>query len=68
MKYEIVKGPLDPGKPSKARYRVAQAEGQQLRVRIVDAESPSFAADFQAAFRANVRRLRRENSVLAAAE
>lgn len=69
MKYEIVPGPLDPGKPGKARYRIAQGNGgERLRVRVVDAESPNFAADFQAAFRENVRRVRRENRLLAAAE
>jgi len=68
MKYQIVQGPLDAGRPAKARYRTASQDGGTLRVRVVDADSPSFAADFQAAFRANVRRVRRENRLLDAAE
>lgn len=67
MKIEIVDGPLDVGTPAKARYRTAQVDGAKLRVRVVDADSPSFGADFASAFRANVRRIRRENAALAIA-
>ncbi len=59
-----VDGPLKPGKPSKARYRTAEREGQRVWLRVVDADSPTFAADFQASFAANVRRARRENRVV----
>ncbi|WP_157217545.1 hypothetical protein [Flavisphingomonas formosensis] len=63
MKVEIVNGPLDIGKPSKPRYRMRRENGEWVRVRVVDADSPTFAADFLAAFRANVRRVRRERRV-----
>lgn len=56
-----VNGTPDAGKPSKPRYRMAQRNGETVKLRIVDADSPRFAADFQAAFAANVRRVRREN-------
>jgi len=56
-----VDGPLDPGKPRKPRYRTAEREGKRIRLRVVDADSPSFVADFRASFAANVRRARSEN-------
>jgi len=59
-----VDGPLKPGKPSKPRYRTAERDGTRVRLRIVDADSPTFAADFQASFAANVRRARNENRVV----
>lgn len=68
MKIEIVKGEMSDGKAAKPRYRVASANGQRFRVRVVDADSPTFGADFLSAFRANVRRARQENTLLDAAE
>lgn len=56
-----VNGRPDIGRSSKPRYRTAQRNGETVRLRVVDADSPHFAADFQAAFAANVRRARREN-------
>lgn len=63
-KVTVVEGPLDPGKPSKPRYRTAEREGKRVRLRVVDADSPTFAADFQASFAANVRRVRHENRMV----
>ena len=60
----VVDGPLDTGKPGKAKYRTVERDGTRLRLRVVDADSPSFAADFQASFAANVRRARDENRAL----
>jgi hypothetical protein len=51
-------------RPPKARYRTVQRDGEIVKLRVVDADSPNFAADFQAAFAANVRRARRENRAL----
>lgn len=68
MKPQIVDGPLTSGKAGKPRYRTAVSEGQKLRVRVVDADSPTFGEDFESAFRANVRRVRRENRLVKAAE
>lgn len=59
-----VDGPIDPGKPSKPRYRTAERDGKRLRLRVVDADSPRFTADFGASFAANVRRARTENREL----
>jgi hypothetical protein len=67
MKVEIVKDGIDAGQAGKARYRTVDADGAPMRVRVVDADSPNFAADFQAAFRANVRRIRRDSRALAVA-
>ena len=64
MKFEIVEGPIADGKAGKPRYRTAHVDGAPLRVRVVDADSPSFGADFAAAFSANVRRVRRDNRAL----
>jgi hypothetical protein len=59
-----VAGRLNPGKPRKAKFRTAQKDGKWVRLRVIDADSPSFAADFQASFAANVRRARSENRAL----
>jgi len=59
-----VEGPLDPGKPSKVKYRTVERDGMRVRLRVVDADGPNFAADFQASFAANVRRARGENRAL----
>ena len=59
-----VDGPIDPGKPSKARYRTVERDGVRVRLRVIDAESPHFLADFHASFAANVRRARAENRAL----
>ncbi|HEX5182695.1 MAG TPA: hypothetical protein VFW19_06025 [Allosphingosinicella sp.] len=56
-----VNGTPETGKPGKPRYRIVQRNGETVKLRVVDADSPRFAADFQAAFAANVRRARREN-------
>ena len=49
-------------KPGKPVYRYARtAEGRRIAVRVVDADSPTFAEDFEAAFNANIRRARRAN-------
>ncbi|WP_326524323.1 hypothetical protein [Sphingomonas sp.] len=63
---KIVDGPLSEDAPAKAKYRVAQADSGAMKVRIVDADSPTFGADFRAAFAENVRRARRENRALKA--
>lgn len=49
------------GKPSKAKFRTARRDGKSVRLRVIDADSPTFAADFLASFAANVRRARIEN-------
>ncbi|WP_284734345.1 hypothetical protein [Sphingosinicella terrae] len=59
-----VEGPIDPGKPDKARYRIVRRDGTQVRLRVIDADGPRFAADLQASFAANVRRARAENRAL----
>lgn len=64
MKVVVVDGPLDAGKPGKPKYRTAERDGKRVRLRVIDADSPRFAADFQASFAANVRRARRENREL----
>lgn len=65
MKLEIVDGPLDAGKPSSPRYRTAIGpDGKQVRVRTLDPNSATFAADFLSSFRANVRLARAENRAL----
>jgi hypothetical protein len=62
----FVEGPIDPGKPSKPKYRTVERDGNRVKLRMINADSPRFAADFQAAFAANVRRARRENRELKA--
>ena len=64
MNVKVVEGPIDPGKPGKARFRTARKDGKLVRMRVLDADSPHFTADFQASFAANVRRARRENRAL----
>lgn len=59
-----VEGPLDPGKPGKVKYRTVERDGKRVRLRVVDADSPRFAADFRASFAANVKRARQENRAL----
>jgi hypothetical protein len=60
----LVDGPLDPGKPSRAKYRTAERDGKRVRLRVVDADGPRFTADLHATFAANVRRARDENRAL----
>lgn len=63
-KIEIVES-IDIGKPSKPRYRTAVGpDGQNVRIRMLDPNSPTFTADFLSSFRANVRRARAENKAL----
>ena len=64
MKVHIVDGPLAVGKASRPRYRTVRIDGQEVKVRVVDADSPNFTADFTAAFQASVRRARKENAKL----
>lgn len=59
MTLEIVPK-LIVGKPSRARWRMAKRDGEWVRIRVVDPDSPTFEADFLAAFRWNVRRIRAE--------
>lgn len=62
---KIVKGPIDVGKPSRRRYRTAIAsDGSKVRIRMIDAGSPTFTADFLDMFKENVRRARAENKAL----
>jgi hypothetical protein len=63
-KVTLVKGPLDPGAPARARYRVVEVDGSSIKLRILDADSPSFTADLSASFAANVRQARSENRLL----
>lgn len=56
---------IDVGKAAPARFRTAtDANGEKVRIRIIDADSPTFTADFLSSFRANVRRARAENRAL----
>jgi hypothetical protein len=64
MKIDIVDGPLDVGKPGKPKYRTVHKDGQAIRLRVVDADSPNFGAEFLASFRASVRKARAENRAL----
>jgi hypothetical protein len=53
------------GKPGKPRYRTAIGpDGEKVKVRIVDPNSPTFTADFLSMFRANVKHARQENKAL----
>lgn len=63
-KVTLVEGPLDPGAPARARYRTVEVDGKPIRLRILDADSPSFTADLRASFAANVRQARSENRLL----
>lgn len=64
MKLVIVDGPVNAGKARKAKYRMASRDGRSVRLRVVDADSPSFGADFLDSFKANVRHARQENRAL----
>lgn len=56
---------IEVGKASPAKFRTATGEdGKRVRIRILDADSPTFTADFLSSFRANVRRARAENKAL----
>lgn len=56
---------IDVGKPSPARYRTAIGpDGEKVRIRTIDPNSPTFTADLLSSFRANVRRARAENKAL----
>ena len=68
MTFKLVDRPVTGEKSGKPRYRTAVSDGQSMRVRVVNADSPTFGADFESAFRANVRRVRKENRLLDAAE
>jgi hypothetical protein len=63
-KITVVEGPLDPGAPARARYRTVEVDGRPVKLRILDADSPSFTADLTASFAANVRQARSENRQL----
>jgi hypothetical protein len=58
---EFLDGPLDAGRPAKPKYRSATVNGRKVRIRVIDADSASFSADFQAAFKSSVRRARDES-------
>lgn len=68
MALHLVDEPVTGEKAAKPRYRKALVDGRSIRVRVLDADSPTFGADFASAFRQNVRRLRRDNRMLDAAE
>lgn len=53
------------GKPGRAKFRTAIGlDGNTVRVRVIDPNSPTFTADFLSMFRANVKRARQENKAL----
>jgi len=61
----ILTDEIDVGKPSRPRYRTAVGpDGKPVRIRMIDPDSPTFAADFLSLFRANVRKARAENKAL----
>lgn len=63
-KIEIVDA-IDVGKPSPPRYRTAIGpDGEKVRIRLIDPNSPTFTADLLSSFRANVRRARAESKAL----
>jgi hypothetical protein len=64
MKIDIVDGPIDLGKPGKAKYRTVHKDGRAVKLRVIDADSPQFAAEFLASFRASVRKAREENRAI----
>lgn len=64
MKLENLRGPLPLGEASRAQYHIARGEGDASKVRVVDADRSTFTADFKA----NVRRVRRKNPKIRAAE
>ncbi|HMT44297.1 MAG TPA: hypothetical protein PKA59_07060 [Chakrabartia sp.] len=56
---------IDAGRPARPRYRTAFGpDGEKVRIRMLDPNSPTFTADFLSSFRANVRRARAENKAL----
>lgn len=64
-KINIVDGPIDIGKPSRAKYRTAfDANGNTVKIRVIDPNAPTFTADLLSMFRENVRRARAENKAL----
>lgn len=66
MTVTIVDSKIDPGKAAKPTYRTAIVDGKKVRIRIIDAESKTFAADFLAGFQANIKRARAANRAVAA--
>lgn len=64
MKVEIVDGPLKVEKAGKPRYRTARSNGYIVKVRVVDADSDAFGSEFFEAFKASVRRARKDNREL----
>ena len=64
MKIDIVDGPIDLGKPGKPKYRTVRHDGKLVKLRVVDADSPRFGAEFEASFRASVRKAREENRAI----
>lgn len=62
---KIIEGPIDIGKPSRAKYRTAyDAKGNKVRIRVIDPNAPTFTADLLSMFRENVRRERAESKAL----
>lgn len=62
MEIILAKPARNGSKPTKPLRRSARAaDGTNLTVRVIDADSPSFAQDFTAAFNANIRRARTAN-------
>ncbi|KAA9019082.1 MULTISPECIES: hypothetical protein [Sphingobium] len=66
MKVDIVDGPIDLGKPGKPKYRTVHKDGKVVKLRVVDADSPNFGAEFLASFKASVRKAREENRAIKA--
>lgn len=64
MKIDIVDGPIDLGRPGKPKYRTVHQDGKVVKLRVVDADSPLFGAEFEASFRASVRKAREENRAI----
>lgn len=64
VKIVRVQGAIDPGDPGKTRYQTVMRDGETIRLRVVDADSPAFGAQFLSLFRSNVRRARKENRQL----
>jgi hypothetical protein len=64
VKITRVDGPIDPGEAGKPRFQTVVRDGKAIRLRVVDADSPAFAAQFLSLFRSNVRRARKENRQL----
>ena len=64
MKIRLIDGPLQVGAAGKPKFRTATKDGKTVRLRVIDADSPRFAAELQSSFAANVRRARSENRKL----